>query len=303
MANDVSLTVGGGAPIRDPAAVAGSSSSRVRPDYPLPPTPTRASSTAVDANASRMATTSADPIYKGIGEAITRQLTGFSPKEIKKGFQESWQKDKKHGNILRGLKMAGRCVGFAAGSLINVTGRLAAFTFGAGISLTAGVLQFIFTPKKSFKEPAKIMENIVGFGAIGIGGGAGISWIGMKLSKCTTGIKFEEGSDGKRPSTFERSAMDSAIPGLVGVAIGAGVCCLYPAMWQKSVFEDTPQAFTDALQGTQSRGADQTPGVDDRAFIDDESSIDDDDDYFAPGVDVGRTDQPDGIRTDDDILQ
>lgn len=233
MSYDVTLDVGRGLPIDPSRSISTSSSEDSFTDSPLPSTLTRSSSSEIELNSERMSGAPAQSLYKSVGEGVTRQLTGFSPKEIKDGFQKAWQKDKKLGRILGGLKMAGRCLGFATGTLINLTGRIAALGVAAAAATTAGVLQFVFTPVKSFKNPHAVMNNIMNIGITsGVIAGSGISFIGMKLSQCTSGIKLTNQGNGSKTTTFDRVVEDNSIPGLVGMAVGAGIACLYPAMWQ-----------------------------------------------------------------------
>lgn len=199
----------------------------------LPLTPGRSSVNDIETAAKRMRGAPAGSLYKNVGEAVTRQLTGFSPKEIKKSFRESWAKDKNLGPVLGRLKMAGRCLGFAIGTLVNVASKIAALSVALIAATTSGMLQFIFTPIKSFKKPHTVMNNIIGFGTTsGVLAGSGISFLGMKLSQCVAGIKLEPQDEGSSTSTFDRAVEDSSGAGLIGMVIGAGIACLYPAMWQ-----------------------------------------------------------------------
>jgi hypothetical protein len=234
MASDVTLSVGGGNPVygtpQDEGEVGRASPLRQR-------LADRATHSTVENLASNADTFRLEApecsVYKSVGDGITRQLTGFNKSEIKQGFKRAWQKDKNLGLVLGGLKMSVRCIGFAVGSVINLAGRLATLPVAIAFGVATAVLQFIFTPVKTFKKPREVLENAFIGGVVGgVTVGSCIGIIGMGISKTLTGIKLDRESDGKKIDLFERTVGDNAIIGMVGAGTAVGVSLLYPAMWQ-----------------------------------------------------------------------
>lgn len=172
--------------------------------------------------------------YRSIGDAITRQLTGFNKNELQRGFKRAWQKDKQLGKVLGGIKMSIRCLGFAVGTTINLASRVATLPLAFGFGVLTAVAQFVFTPVKTFKNPKAVLENTMTGGVAGGVIVAGcIGMIGLKVSKTMMSIEFDsKKEDGSKINVFERSGVDNALIGMVGAGVAAGVSCVYPAMWQ-----------------------------------------------------------------------
>ena len=234
MTGDLSLTVGGGTPI-DPSNRRDAGETRLPPlRRPLPEKPTITTTENFLETADNMRSRAPEgTVYKSIGDGISRQLTGYNKAEIKQSFQRAWQKDKQLGRILGSLKMSIRCVGFTVGTLISLTGRIATLPVAVGLGLAGGVLQFLFTPLKTFKKPRSVLQNTMITGIIGgVAVGSCISIIGMKIRKTMMGIKLDRNESGQKESLFDRTVEDNTIPSMIGAGIATGVACLYPAMWQ-----------------------------------------------------------------------